>query len=224
MLYVIAAVGFLTLIFGPSLWVKYVLKKYHRHLPNMPGTGGEFAEHLIKRFSLSDVKIEQSEANNDHFSPYENAVRLSPEVFKGKSLSAVAIAAHEVGHAIQHNNKEPVSLLRDKYLGKAAFIKNCGVYILIGMPIITLVSRAPSLGLLTLGIGVITLLCSVAMHLLILPEEWDASFNKALPILKEGNYIPDEYLPAVEQVLKACAFTYVAAALTEILYVWRWLR
>jgi Zn-dependent membrane protease YugP len=66
------------------------------------------------------------------------------------------------------------------------------------------------------------MLSSVALYAMILPEEYDASFSKALPILEAG-YLPDEYMPAARQVLKACALTYVAAALADILSVWRWL-
>ncbi|MDH5434601.1 MAG: zinc metallopeptidase, partial [Gammaproteobacteria bacterium] len=76
---------------------------------------------------------------------------------------------------------------------------------------------------LTLLIGLMTMLISVFMYMAILPEEWDASFNKALPILDQGDYVPKAYLPAIRQILKACALTYVAAALADILRLWRWL-
>lgn len=67
------------------------------------------------------------------------------------------------------------------------------------------------------------MLISVLLYVAVLPEEWDASFNKALPILEKGEYVPEEYLPAIRQILKACALTYVAAALADILRLWRWL-
>jgi hypothetical protein len=72
-------------------------------------------------------------------------------------------------------------------------------------------------------IGIITMLASALMYVAILPEEYDASFKKALPILKEG-YVPSDYIPAVEQVLRAAALTYLAAALADILRLWTWLR
>ena len=72
-------------------------------------------------------------------------------------------------------------------------------------------------------VGVLTMLASVLMYVAILPEEYDASFNKALPILHEG-YLPSEYMPKARQVLKACALTYVAGALVDVLNLWRWLR
>jgi hypothetical protein len=72
-------------------------------------------------------------------------------------------------------------------------------------------------------LGVATMLVSVAVYAAILPEEWDASFNKALPILIEGEYVDEHQLKAVRQILKACALTYVAAALADILSLWRWI-
>ena len=86
----------LALIFGPSLWVKLVMKRYSSQQPEMPGTGGELAKHLIERFSLKDVKVEVTELG-DHYDPIEKKVRLLPEHYDSKSLTAIAIAAHEVG-------------------------------------------------------------------------------------------------------------------------------
>jgi uncharacterized protein len=223
MLYIVSIIIVLVVMLGPQIWVGYVLKKHHKPMEKMPGTGGELAAHLLEQYKLTDVKVEQSEKDGDHYSPADNAVRLSPEVYAGKSLSAVAVAAHEVGHAIQFNRKEPVSLLRDKFLGKAHKIQHYGIYILMSMPIVGAVFRVPHLTLFTVLVGVVTMLASVLMYVAILPEEWDASFNKALPILKEGGYVPEEYMPAITQVLKACALTYVAAALADILRLWRWI-
>lgn len=223
MIFILFGLILLTLIFGPHLWVKYILKKHHKPLPGMPGTGGELAAHLLKQYELTDVSLEKCEPNSDHYSPAENAVRLSPDVFDGKSLSAIAIATHEVGHAIQFNRKEPVSLLRTKYLGNAHRIQSIGIYLLMFMPIVGAVFKLPHLSLMTLIVGIATMLISVLLYVAVLPEEWDASFNKALPILEKGEYVPKEYLPAIRQILKACALTYVAAALADILRLWRWL-
>lgn len=219
---VVLIVFFVLLIFAPNLWVKHVLKKHHKPREGMPGTGGELAVHLIDRFNLAGVKVKQGKINEDHYDPANNIVCLSPEVFKGKSLSAVAVAAHEVGHAIQFNKKEPVSKLREKYLSKAHFIQHYGVMILMGIPVVGLIFRVPHMALLTAVIGILTMLASVLMYVAILPEEYDASFNKALPILEQG-YVPKEHMPAVKQVLRACAFTYVAGALADILRLWRWM-
>ena len=224
MLFIIAGVLLLLLIFLPNLWVKYVLKKHHKNLPNMPGTGSELAIHLLKQYQLEHVLVEQTDPNSDHYSPADNAVRLSPDVFHGKSLTAVAVAAHEVGHAIQFNREEPVSLLRSRYLGSVHRIQKIGVMLLMTMPFISAVLHLPQISVFLLVIGLITMFSSVLLYAAVLPEEWDASFNKALPILEKGEYVPSTYIPAIRQILTACALTYVAAALADTLRLWRWLR
>jgi Zn-dependent membrane protease YugP len=224
MLLIIIGLLLLLLIFAPNMWVKHILKKYHKPLPNMPGTGGELAIHLLQQYQLDHVAVEQTDTGGDHYSPSDNAVRLSPEVYSGKSLSAVAVAAHEVGHAIQFNRKEPVSLLRTRYLGSAHRVQKVGVMLLMTMPFIGSILHFPQISLLLLVVGIITLLSSVLLYAAVLPEEWDASFTKALPILEKGQYVPADYMPAIRQVLTACALTYVAAALADVLRLWRWLR
>lgn len=222
MIYILAALAVLALIFGPQMWVAYVLKRHHKEIDGMPGTGGELAKHLVEKLNLEGVTVEQGQQGQDHYNPATSTVSLSPDVFLGKSLSAIAVAAHEVGHAIQFTRKEPVSKLRDKYLGKAHIIQNWGIYILMSIPVVGIIFKVPHLAVLTGVIGVVTMLASVLMYVAILPEEYDASFCKAMPILEQG-YVPEEHLPAIRQVLKACALTYVAAALADILRLWRWL-
>lgn len=223
MLYVLVGVCLIILILGPQWWVRHVLAKHARPLEGMPGNGGELARHLLDRFELDQVKIEAAEEGTDHYDPQENTVRLSPGYLNGKSLTAVAVATHEVGHAIQFNRNEPVSLLRRRYLGKAHLMQKMGVYLLMALPLITTIIRIPHVIGFTALIGLLTMLSSVFIYAAILPEEWDASFNKALPILEKGEYIPDQYMPAIRQILKACALTYVAAALADVLRLWRWL-
>ncbi|MCX7554386.1 zinc metallopeptidase [Marinicella sp. S1101] len=213
----------LLIVFGPQLWVKYILRKHQKHIESLDGTGSELAHHLVERFELSGVEVIKGAEGADYYDPQNKIVSLSPEVYEGKSLTAVAVAAHEVGHAIQFNKGEPVSRLRQKYLPTAHRIKQLGMMFLMASPFVGLVFRIPQMALLTIVIGVITMLVSVLMHAAVLPEEFDASFNKAMPILSEG-YIKEEELPKVKQILRACALTYVAAALADILNLWRWMR
>ncbi|TQV86380.1 zinc metallopeptidase [Aliikangiella coralliicola] len=223
MLFAVVAILLLALILGPNWWVRHVLSKHSEQLDGMPGSGGELARHLLDRFELQQVKLETAEEGGDHYDPQANVVRLSPSYLNGKSLTAVAVAAHEVGHAIQFNRNEPVSFLRKRYLGTAQKVQKLGISLLMALPMVGVLVRIPHLVGLTALIGLATLLSSVFIYAAILPEEWDASFNKALPILKKGNYVPDHYMPAIQQILKACALTYVAAALADILRLWRWL-
>lgn len=220
---VIIGIIVLAIILGPSWWVRYVLAKHNKQLEGMPGTGGELASHLLAQFKLSGVQLEESEPGADHYDPESNTVRLSPDYMQGKSLTAVAVAAHEVGHAIQFNRKEPVSFLRRRYLKKAHYLQKVGVTLLMSLPLVTAIFKIPHIVGITALIGLFTMLTSVFIYAAILPEEWDASFKKALPILEKGQYVPAEYLPKIRQILRACALTYVAAALADVLRLWRWL-
>lgn len=222
--YAIAGFVLILLIYAPQLWVRYTLRRYSREIEAMPGTGGELAAHLVRRFDLQGVGVEVTEPMRDCYDPAANAVRLSPDVYHGRSLTAVAVAAHEVGHAIQFNRQEPISRLRARYLNKALIIQRFGAGFLMLAPVVLPIFRVPHPTLAMAAIGLITMLISVLMYVAVLPEEFDASFNKALPILVEGDYIDESQIKPVRRILKACAYTYVAAALADILRLWRWLR
>lgn len=220
--YALLVILFLLLIYGPGLWVRFVIARHNSPIDRMPGTGAELAKHLIERFKLEGVTVKKTTANQDFYSPEEKMVGLSPEVFDGKSISAIAIAAHEVGHAIQYAKQEPVSRLRSRYTTLAVNAQRFGILILSLTPLLGVLAKAPALMMFTIAAGIAAMLGSVALYAMILPEEYDASFNKALPILNEG-YLPPEFMPAARQVLKAAAFTYVAAALANTLSIWRWI-
>ena len=224
MLWIVGIAIALLLLVGPNLWVKFTLKRYATDRKDLPGTGGELATHLVKRFELTDVKVEQTQEGHDHFDFGQHAVRLSPSVLNGRSLTAVAVAAHEVGHAIAHEKKQKISHLSSRYLPLAHFARRITAGLLLGWPAVSLLLHIPyAVPLHALVVGLSGLL-AVLVQVAILPEEWDASFNKALPILREGNYIPQEDLPKVKKILTACAMTYVAAALIKVLFVWRWFK
>ena len=222
---VIALFGIILLlaIYTPSVWVRFVMDRYAKDDPSIRGTGGELAKHLIIRFELADVAVEETTPHNDHFDPSSNTVRLSPDNFNGRSLTAIAVAAHEVGHAIQFNRKEPISLLRGQYIPKAILINKIGIGIVMLMPVVGLITRVPHAAIITVVAGVLAMLVSALMYLIVLPEEWDASFNKALPILRQGEYINKKQEKAVHKILKAAALTYFAGALANIVSLWRWL-
>ncbi len=223
MIYGLGGLALLFLFFAPMAWIKYVMWKHSKTIDEMPGTGGELAQHLVERFELEGVAVEKGGPDENYYSPEEKRVVLCPTVFDGKSLTAVAVAAHEVGHAIQFVRQEPVSQLRDKYLSKAFRIRKIGAVLLSLIPVAGAVFKVPALMLLFAAVAVLTMLASVAMYVAILPEEYDASFNKALPILEAG-YVPEHHMAAARQVLKAAAYTYVAAALADVLRLWRWIR
>ena len=214
---------FILLVYAPTLWVRYVLWRYSKQLDELPGTGAELARHLVERFELAGVEVIRGGEGEDYYSPDEKKISLGPSHYDGKSIAAVSVAAHEVGHAIQFVREEPVSLLRKRYMARAAMIRRLGGYFLVAMPVLLVLFRSPAALLVLGGIAVATMLVSVLMYAAVLPEEYDASFNKALPILEAG-YLEESQLPAVRRVLRACAMTYLASALAEVLSLWRWLR
>ena len=219
--YAIAIIFVITLLYGSQWWVKYTLNRYANSLDHLQGTGGELARHLLDRFDMQDVKVEIDE-RGDHYDPTDKAVRLSSNNFNNKSLTAIAVAAHEVGHAIQHNRKEPLLQLRTHLIKVAAVSEKLGSLAFILMPIVVGITRVPHLSLVMIGIVILSMLVAVIVHFVTLPVEWDASFGKALPILEQG-YIQDDELVAVKKVLRAAALTYVAASLAGVLNLWRWL-
>ena len=209
------------IIFLPQWWAKNTFAKYATPQDHIQGTGGELALHLLERFDMHEVQVEETTEGNDHYDPESRTVRLSPKNFHDKSLTAVAVASHEVGHAIQHHNKEAKLELRTRLIKTSMKLEKIGSIIMMIMPIVILVTRNPAAGFVFFATGFLTIAGSTVIHLVTLPVELDASFGKALPILKEG-YIRKDEEKAVDQILKAAAFTYVAASLMSILNVWRW--
>lgn len=212
---------FLCAVFLPSLWVRWVMRRYASELPGLPGTGGELAKHLIERFELDDVKAEVSDLG-DHYDPQKRMVRLSQANWSGRSLTAVAVAAHEVGHAIQHQQKDPRLQTRTTLVPWVNILGQASVGVLAIAPIIGLVIRHPVPLVLIALVGLSGLVLRMILHLVTLPTEWDASFGKALPILRQGGYISAQQEIPVRRVLRAAALTYFAAALADAFNLFRW--
>ena len=222
MVVVLGAFIVLALIFGPSLWVKLVMWRYSSEKPDMPGTGGELAKHLVKRFSLKGVDVEVTN-QGDHYDPIEKKVRLSQEHYESKSLTAIAIAAHEVGHAIQDQQGDKRLATRTKMVPIADKVARWSVAIIYLSPVIGIITRHPMPFSLLLTLGLSGFIARMMIHALTLPIEFDASFSKALPLLREGNYVSQSNEKAVSSILRAAALTYVSAALADILNLSRWI-
>ena len=212
----------IALIFGPHLWVKFVMNRYSSEKPEISGTGGELAKHLIDRFSLKDVEVEITELG-DHYDPIEKKVRLVREHYESKSLTAIAIAAHEVGHAIQDQQNDKRLATRTKMIPIVNMVARWSVGIISLSPIIGIITRHPMPFSVLLFLGLSGFFARMVIHAVTLPIEFDASFSKALPILREGSYISKSNEKAVSRVLNAAALTYVSAALADILNLGRWL-
>ena len=212
----------LAIIFGPSLWVRFVMWRYSTEKPEMPGTGGELAKHLIERFSLKHVKVEVTELG-DHYDPIEKKVRLLREHYESKSLTAIAIAAHEVGHAIQDQQGDRRLLTRTKMIPIVDKVARWSAIIISLSPLIGIITRHPMPFSILLLLGLSGFFARMMMHIVTLPIEYDASFSKALPLLREGEYISQTSEKAVSNILRAAALTYVSAALADILNLGRWI-
>jgi len=220
--YLILTAILLLLSLIPSLWVRYSMRMNAGERKDLPGTGGELARHLLDRFDLAHVVVEETEEGNDHYSPAEKTVRLSKSNFQGKSLTAIAVAAHEVGHAIQFGREETISVLRNRFIPAATLFKKAGVFMIALLPFVTVLLKAPAAIFGFVALSLILQLIGALLYLIVLPEEWDASFGKALPILTNGDYVDENDLPAIRKVLKAAAFTYFARALADLVNIGRW--
>jgi Zn-dependent membrane protease YugP len=224
MIWIVVILLLLALIAGPGLWVKRVLQKYSAPADRYrdSGTGAELARHLLDRSGLSAVKVEQTEAG-DHYDPEKKAVRLSADNYSGHSLTAITVAAHEVGHALQDARGEMLFNTRQRLVRAAMKGERVGSLVLIAAPLVMLVTRAPQAGLLMVLVAVGSMALGTLVHLVTLPVELDASYGKALPILEKGDYLHDGDLPHARRILRAAALTYVAGSLASLLNLGRWL-
>ncbi len=222
MIYVILIVLAVILIYGPQLWVQWILNRYNRDdEKNFPGTGGELARHLLDRYELGEVSVEVTELG-DHYDPMARAVRLTRDKFDGKTLTAITVAAHECGHAYQHAAAEPMFMLRTRLAKMSVIAQRVGSFLLFAAPLSVLVTKVAAAAFLNISGAFLIMGFAVVMHLLTLPVEIDASFNKALPLLNSG-YLSERQKPAARSILRAAAWTYVAASLASLLNFWRWL-
>jgi len=222
MLIALAIIVIIAIIYGPQYWVSHVLKKYSTPQDHFPGTGGELAQHLIEKYKLQGVKVETTEAG-DHYDPTDRTVRLTEDKFNGKSLTAITVAAHEVGHAIQHKNNYLPFELRQQTVGIAIVAEKIGAIAMIAMPFIALIARSPRVGFILFAVAIGSMLVGTLVHLVTLPVEWDASFKRALPILKHGEYISENEMKHAHKILTAAALTYVSGSLASLLNLGRWI-
>ncbi len=221
MLLVLAVVFALALL--PQMWVKKVVARHSDDRPDFPGTGGEFARHILDEMKLGHVKVEETNLG-DHYDPEAKAVRLLPQHLNGRSLSAVVIAAHEAGHAMQDAVGYPPLAARTRLAKQALRMEKVAAVVMLAAPIVMALAKAPQIVVIEVMVGVMIFALSILLHTVTLPVEFDASFRRALPVLKAGRYLEDRDMPAAREILRAAAFTYVAAAAMSLLDVMRWFR
>ncbi|MBL6847385.1 MAG: zinc metallopeptidase [Alphaproteobacteria bacterium] len=211
---------FLILSTAPVIWLNYVFHKNDQILINMPFTGLEFGKLILKDYGLTEVKIEKS-LSVDHYDLLEKKVKVKQDRLSKKSLTAISIVCHEIGHAIQHKEKYKALEQRTSLVRNTAWISQIGSSILlIGIPTILATGYYPLIKVCLL-LALLSLLIGIIVHLITLEVELDASFNKALPILIEK--VPPEYHDSCKSILRAAAFTYVIGVVRNFVslrFIW----
>src|SRR5688572_27201576 len=196
-----------------SLWAQFKVKSTFREFSEVPArsglTGAQAAAELIRQRGVSGVRIEATHGFlSDHYDPFHKVLRLSEDVYHGRSLAALGVAAHEAGHAIQHAHSYGPLKWRSLLVKPASIGSNFGVI----LASLGLAVQASSLTVL----GIILFSAAVLFTLVTLPVEFDAS-RRAVSALRELNIVSAAEAPGAAAVLNAAALTYVAAAITAIL-------
>lgn len=207
----------------PGWWVGQVMHRYAEPMDRYPFSGGDLARYLLDKHGLEVVAVESTK-EGDHYDPRTRTVRLSPDHFQGRSLTAITVAAHEVGHALQHAEHYPPFSRRQEVVERTAWAQRVAGWMLVAIPVVTILEKQPIPGMVMFVVGILTMAVPVFGHLATLPTELDASFNRALPMLEAGGWLGKAEKGPARQILRAAAFTYVAQALSSVLNVFKWLR
>ncbi|WP_028592164.1 zinc metallopeptidase [Paenibacillus massiliensis] len=201
-----------------SLWAQFRVKGTFNKwatTANQAGlTGYEVARNMLDSNGLHDVPIEPVRGKlTDHYDPINRVVRLSEPVYYERSISAISVACHEVGHAIQHKVHYPMLVLRHRIFPIVNFASGLAPFLLMG----GFIFQAFNL----IGLGILFFSVTVAFQLITLPVEFNAS-NRAREIMVSEGYIRNDEERGVAKVLNAAALTYVAAALISLLELIRY--
>lgn len=200
-----------------GLWAQYMVKSRFKHfsqVPNATGlSGAEVAQRILDIHGIRDVGIERVQGTlTDHYDPRDKMLRLSSEVYAGRSIAAAGVAAHEVGHAIQHFESYRWLGMRSAMVPALQFAAPLSTWTLLGG--LALSSFGVALGTPVFLLGVVLFSVVVLFQLVTLPVEFDAS-RRALVDVQQHRLIGGEQGGA-KKVLNAAALTYVAAAVSSI--------
>lgn len=206
-----------TLVLGiPSalaaMWVKSTFTRYSKVGVRSGMTGAQAAEAVLRAGGVAGVRVEAVRGFlSDHYDPREKALRLSPEVYGGRSISSIAVAAHEAGHAIQDARSYGPLVLRSAVvplanIGNRLWMLPFFVGLFTGI-----------LGIAWIGVGLFAL--TLLFQLVTLPTEFDASRRAKLVLAETGIVSTQEEASGVAAVLRAAAMTYVAAVVTSLAHL-----
>jgi len=192
-----------------SFLVKSRFKKYSEVSTRSGMSGLEAAQAVLRSGGVMDVSIERADGFlSDHYDPSHKVLRLSPEVYDGRSISAVGVGAHEAGHAIQHKTRYGMLSARTALVPMASIGSNLSYFILFGGFILNMT------GLVYVGIALFSAV--VLFQLITLPVEFDASARAKKLLWDTGVITNTSEREGVSAVLNAAALTYVAAAVSAI--------
>lgn len=199
----------LTLVIGlaASANVQRTLKKYLKVPCSFNMTGAQMATYMLNANGVTNVPVRMGAAGQDHFDPRTNSITLDPDAFRGTSITAVATACHEAGHALQFAQGYAPMKIRGALVPAVNLASNVWVFFLVIGIILNMAGM--------IDLAIIMYAAVVLFQLVTLPVEFDAS-KRGLAYLTSCNMIQTEH-SAAAKVLRACALTYVAAALTSIL-------
>lgn len=199
-----------------SARIKTTFNKYNR-VRSMSGlTGAQAAERILHAAGIYDVSVQHVSGNlTDHYDPRNKVLRLSDSTYGSASVAAVGVAAHECGHAIQHQQSYAPLMIR----GAIVPVANIGSYAAWPLIVIGLFFTS-STGSLLINIGILCFSLAVLFQLVTLPVEFNAS-RRAVQILGSTHILGEEELKGTRKVLGAAALTYVASAAAAILQLLR---
>lgn len=217
--YIIFVLPALLLSLWASAKVKSSFAKYDKVMSKKGCSGAEAASILMQANGIRDVSIRHiSGSLTDNYNPSSKTLNLSDATFSSRSIAAIGVAAHETGHAIQHNVGYGPLVLRSTMVPAANFGSRLGPWLAIAGIILGGSGQADSylsIWQLLTDIGLILFSVSVLFYIVTLPVEFNAS-RRALKILKETGVFDEEELKGAKKVLTAAAMTYVASALSAI--------
>ena len=208
------------LSFYASSITKSRFRKYSQYTTRSRLTGAEVARGILNDNNIKDVRIERVSGElTDHYDPRTKTLRLSEIVHDSNSMASFGVAAHEVGHAIQHAQAYSMLSFRSAWVPMANL--GGGLSMIIIMLAFFLGGAQTATGTSLSWLGVLLFGCTTLFTLVTLPVEFDAS-KRALASLKQGNYVTEKELNGAEKVLNAAAMTYVAAFITSLITLLYW--
>ena len=199
-----------------SARVNSTFKKYSKYRSMTGMTGAHAAERILNYAGIYDVTIQHVSGNlTDHYNPKQKTLNLSDPVYNSTSVAAIGVAAHECGHAIQHQQEyAPLSI-------RSAIVPVANIGSQLAWPLILIgLFISSNTGVFFINLGIIAFSFAVIFQLVTLPVEFNAS-GRALRILGDTGILAESELPYTKKVLSAAALTYVASAAAAILQLLR---